>query len=268
MEARAFKAAYQHIENTILPVREAKAKAEREKNDKARKANPKARLNHHHENFLKQWWKLSYGREDMLEYFENIQRYIVCSAHTKRPIFDFVSTQIRPSHALITFAFDDDYTFGILQSNIHWQWFTEKGSTLTERYRYTPHSVFDTFPFPQQPTPTQVKAVADAGKKLHEFRRERMRKSDTLTLRDMYRTLEQPGNNPLRDLHNALDTAVLNAYGFSATGDILAQLLDLNYQVAQAIKDKQPVTAPGIPDDYPTPDELVSEGCIQPPELI
>jgi hypothetical protein len=34
-------------------------------------------------------------------------------------------------------------------------------------------------------------------------------------LRALYRTLELPGANPLRDTHAALDTAVLNAYGFS-----------------------------------------------------
>ena len=62
--------------------------------------------------------------------------------------------------------------------------------------------------------PERVIAVGDAGRALHEFRRERMAKSGTLTLRDMYRTLEEPGVNPLRDLHESLDQAVLAAYGF------------------------------------------------------
>jgi hypothetical protein len=30
-----------------------------------------------------------------------------------------------------------------------WQWFIGKCSKLTERFRYTPKSVFDTFPWPQ-----------------------------------------------------------------------------------------------------------------------
>ena len=205
----------------------------------------------------------------MLEALIRIRRYIGCSQVTKRPIFDFISARIRPDVTIQVFAFDDDYSFGILQANAHWQWFTEKGSTLTERFRYTPHSVFDTFPFPQHPTPDKVEAVADAGRALHEYRRNEMEKSESgLTLRDMYRTLELPGANPLRDLHDALDQAVLAAYRFDAARDILEQLLALNFEVAAKIERGEPVTAPGIPPDYPDPGELVSDGCIQPPDLI
>jgi hypothetical protein len=38
--------------------------------------------------------------------------------------------------------------------------------------------------------------------------------------------------------------------------------------VAARIEAGESVTAPGIPADYPNPAELVSDGCIQPPELI
>jgi hypothetical protein len=44
-------------------------------------------------------------------------------------------------------------------------------------------------------------------------------------LRSLYRTLELPGANSLKDVHTALDTAVLTAYGFNAKKDLLAQLL-------------------------------------------
>ncbi len=269
VEAQSYHAAMRHIRTHILPVRRVKAKEERAKNERARNANPKARLNRHHENFLKQWWKLSYGREDMLQELGKMARCIGCSEVTKRPIFDFVSTDIRPDHSIQVFTFDDDYTFGILQSNVHWQWFVEKASTLKSDWRYTPHSVFDTFPFPQHPTLGRVRTVADAGSALHDYRRKEMAESESgLNLRDMYRTLEEPGDNPLRDLHTALDHAVLDAYGFNAEDDILEQLLKLNFEVAAKIEAGEPVTAPGVPPDYPDPAELISAGCIQPPELI
>jgi hypothetical protein len=51
-------------------------------------------------------------------------------------------------------------------------------------------------------------------------------------LRAVYRTLELPGKHPLKDAHAALDAAVLDAYGFSARKDLLAQLLNLNRFVA------------------------------------
>ncbi len=60
----------------------------------------------------------------------------------------------------------------------------------------------------------------------------------------------------------------MDAYGFDPQGDVLAQLLTLNYAVAARIEAGEPVTAPGVPPDYPHPAELVSAGCIQPPELI
>ena len=269
VEAQSYHAAMRHIRTHILPVRRVKAKEERAKNERARNANPKARLNRHHENFLKQWWKLSYGREDMLQELGKTARCIGCSEVTKRPIFDFVSTDIRPDHSIQVFTFDDDYTFGILQSNVHWQWFVEKASTLKSDWRYTPHSVFDTFPFPQHPTLGRVRTVADAGSALHDYRRKEMAKSESgLNLRDMYRTLEEPGDNPLRDLHTALDHAVLDAYGFNAEDEILEQLLTLNFEVAAKIEAAEEVTAPGIPPDYPDPSELISDGCIQPPELF
>jgi len=268
IETQSFRAAYRHIRQHVLPVRKAKAKEEQAKNEKARQANPKAKLNHHHRNFLRQWWKLSYGRDDMLEALGRIKRYIGCSQVTKRPIFDFVSARIRPDVTIQVFAFEDDYTFGILQSNAHWQWFVEKASTLKSDWRYTSHSVFDTFPFPQRPTAERAKAVADAGRSLHEYRRGEMGNSESLTLRDMYRTLEEPGSNPLRNLHDALDQAVLAAYGFDPDADILEQLLALNLEVAARIDAGEDVTAPGIPPDYPDPAELVSDGCIQPPDLF
>ena len=83
-------------------------------------------------------------------------------------------------------------------------------------------------------------------------------------LRARYRTLEWPGANPLKDARAVLDTAVLTAYGFSARKDLLAQLLALNQQVAAAIEQGQPVTAPGVPKSYPDTKQLVTEDCIRP----
>jgi len=288
VEARSFKSAFKKIEKTVLPDLEAKAKAEIEKNKPLLVTNKQANVNRDHQMALQKWWLHFRTRTDRKEATKELKRYIVCSRVTKRPIFDFVDEQICPSDALQTFAFPDDYSFGILQSNIHWEWFTAKGSTLTERFRYTPNSVFDTFPWPQQPTHEQVKAVAEAGRALHEYRRAAMKRNPKLTLRELYRSLELPGKNPLKDLHAALDAAVLAAYGFNAPPpqssiptpnpsplhgegnhtDVLAQLLALNAIVAAKIDAGESVTAPGVPADYPNPAELVSEGCITPPEWV
>ena len=185
---------------------------------------------------------------------------------TKRPIFAFINAAVRPGDALQVFIFADDYSFGILQSSTHWQWFVAKCSKLTERLRYTPESVFDTFPWPQAPSEKQIDAIAAAGREIRRIR------SDALAslsggLRALYRTLDLPGKNPLRDAHAALDATVLAAYGFSAKQDLLEQLLALNTEVADRLRDHHPVTAPGIPASHSQPDTLLSGDCLGSREL-
>ncbi len=268
IEAQNYQAVFEHLKEKILPVREVKAKEEDEQNQVVLQSNARGTINHTHKGYLQNWWKHSAGRLEMLGEIENMPRIIVCSRVTHRPIFEFISPAIRPDNTLQVFAFEDDYSFGILQSDSHWKWLVEKGSTLRGDFRYTPESVFDTFPWPQQPTPAQVKAVALAGRALHEYRRAAMSRNATMTLRKLYTTLETPGANPLRDLHTALDKAVLTAYGFDLAGDVLAQLLALNESVFARIGKGESVTAPGVPADYPDRAELVSVGCVQPREML
>ena len=54
------------------------------------------------------------------------------------------------------------------------------------------------------------------------------------------------------------------AYGFSAKKDLLAQLLALNLEVGAKIEKGDPVTAPGVPENYTDAKRLVTEDCIKP----
>lgn len=109
----------------------------------------------------------------------------------------------------------------------------------------------------------QIEAVAEAGREVRRVRGEALEKIKG-GLRAVYRTLELPGKNPLKGAHAALDAAVLSAYGFSAKDDLLAQLLALNLDIASRIDADEPVTAPGVPKDYPDPTELITDDCIRP----
>ena len=167
----------------------------------------------------------------------------------------------------MVFGFADDYSFAVLQSSAHWQWFVAKCSKLTERFRYTGDTVFETFPWPQTPTAKQVQAVAEAGREIRRVRAHALTKIKG-GLRALYRALETPGANPLKDAHAALDAAVLAAYGFSAKKDLLAQLLALNLEVAGRIEHGEPVTAPGAPKNYPDERKLVTDDCIHPQVVL
>ena len=210
------------------------------------------------------WWALSWDRKDLFTGFERLAgRFVGCARVTKRPIFFFLTTSIWPSDKVQAFLFDDAYSFGILQSWAHWQWFLEKCSKLKSDFSYSIESVFDTFPWPQCPEAKAVSAVAAEGREVRRIRAEALPKLKG-GLRALYRTLELPGANPLKDAHAALGAAVLAAYGFTAKADLLAQLLALNQQVAAKLERAEPVTAPGIPAGFPKPETLLTEDCIRP----
>lgn len=255
-EAKGFAMPFAQLELHTLPYISNKAKLERKKSGKDTGQD---------QNWLQTWWQHFRPRGELIGKLNSLSRFIVCSRVTKRPVFTFISAAIRPGDALSCFVFDDDYSFGILQSGTHWHWFVTKCSKLTERFRYTPESVFDTFPWPQSPSVAQIDAVAEAGREVRRVRGEALAKIKG-GLRAIYRTLELPGKNPLKDAHAALDSAVLDAYGFSAKKDLLAQLLDLNLLVAAREGSSEPVTSPGIPPGYPNPAKLVTDDYVRPVE--
>ena len=182
---------------------------------------------------------------------------------TKRPIFCFLGSNVRPDSALTCFTFADDYSFGILQSGTHWIWFITKCSKLKSDFRYTPDTVFDPFPWPQSPTKKQLDSVSAAGREVRRVRDDALSKIKG-GLRAVYRTLELPGRHPLKDAHAALDAAVLDAYGFDPKKDLLEQLLRLNLDVAARIAGNQPVTPPGVPASYRDAASLITDDCIRP----
>lgn len=96
---------------------------------------------------------------------------------------------------------------------------------------------------------------------LRTFRREIMRKLG-YCLRQLYRTLEEPGANPLRDAHARLDTAVRHAYGMPADADVLAFLLDLNLKLATKEKAGESITPPGLPLPESDRAAFVTDDCV------
>ncbi|MCY3019639.1 MAG: N-6 DNA methylase [Planctomycetota bacterium] len=252
LKAAAFAGAFAWVRDHVLRDRERKAKEGVDRDGNMRP---------HHRAFLSRWWQLSFGRPELISLLADIPRYLCCSLVTKRPIFIFVDSGIRPSNLLQVFAFADDFTFGIVQSGQHWAWFRHKCSKLKSDFRFG-EEVWNTFPWPQKPTKQRVQAVVKAGREVRRVRAEAL-KGIKGGLRALYRTLELPGKNPLKDAHAALDAAVLDAYGFSPRTDILSQLLALNLDVAARIERGEAVTAPGVPKDYPKPEELVTDDCVQ-----
>jgi len=252
LDASHYKEPFAIIQKKVLPFIEKKAKEEK---DGISKANGRIE-------WLNNWWQMWRRREDLINEIRNKKRYIAGSRVSTRIFYEFISSEIHPNDALICFDFEDDYSFGILQSLFHIDWLKAKCSTLKGDYRYTGETVFNTFPWPQNPTEAQIKKVTIASKALRDGRNKAM-KDHVMSLRDLYRLLEQPGKNPIKDLQANLDKAVMEAYGFNEDADLLAQLLALNLQVAQNEKEGKPVQPPGLPEFVKNKEDYVSDDCVR-----
>ena len=262
LSAAKYKEPFEIVRTSVLPDREVAAEEESRRNKEILASNPNAKVNRHHANFLKQWWLLGWARAEMVQHISLLSRYISCGQVTKRPIFEFISSKIRPNAACIVFPFADDYTFGILQSDIHWIWFNARCSSLKRDPRYTSDTVFDSFAWPQDPKLDNVREVANTALALRVIRRETMEKN-SWSLRELYRTLDMPGANKLRDAQNALNSAVRKTYGMTPKQDVLPFLLDLNLKLAEKEDRQEPVTPPGLPQAALATSTFVTADCVE-----
>ncbi len=260
-EVAAYKDLYEHIHKFVYPLFKEKADKEIERNEEAKKIKPDYKEKKDHQSAFKTWFKLFRSRDKLMDIIESINRYIVCSCVTKRPIFEFISSEIHPNAALQAFPLDDDYSFGILQSSIHWEWFEARCSTLKGDWRYTSDTVFDTFPWPQNPTKKQIEEVAKQAKALRNKRNEVM-KEHHYTLRQLYRIMGDTPDNPVSKIQTLLDNAVRKAYGMAPNADILQYLLNLNTRVYEREQNGEKVQGPGLPSKIKDKSKLVSDDCV------
>ena len=125
-----------------------------------------------------------------------------------------------------------DGGFCVLQSRPHELWARFCGSSLEERFRYTPTDCFETFPFPSewQQNPT----LEQAGKIYYEFRADLMvRNNEGLTT--TYNRFHDPDERSpdiikLRELHAEMDRAVLTAYGWTDLAERATCEFRLDYE--------------------------------------
>ena len=252
LSAMKYEVPFKRVQERVMPV--VMERAEREKKARGEEVTRYTRI-------AGRWWQFYDYRPGTIAAINSVLRWIACSRTTKRSIFEFVSNDIHADSKLVVFAFADDYSFGILQSGIHWAWVVAKGSTLKGDQNYTSDTVFDTFPWPQTTTRIQVEHVAAAAVALRALRREMMER-DKLSLRDLYRSMELPGKHPLKDAHAALDDAVREAYGMGKKAEPLAFLLALNQECAAREQEGKPIVGPGMPRGIRG---SVTEDCIRIP---
>lgn len=262
LTAQKHKRLMQPLKEIVLPARKDKAADQEQNNLQALESDTLGNTAHHHLKALDKWWMLFWPRCEMIKKIGHLNRYLVVGRVSSRTIIEFVSNEIHPNDSLTVFALDDDYSFGILQSDIHVNWHKARCSTLGIAPRYTSNTVFDSFPWPQTCNTKNILEISKQGVELRNIRSD-LKTKHGLSLRDLYKTMELPGKSTLRDAHDALNKAVRKAYGMKVNEDSLAFLLKLNELVRQCEKEKRDVIGPGLPKFVRDRSKLVTEDCVR-----
>lgn len=182
--------------------------------------------------YSSQWWL--YGRRNVAGQaaMKSLERIIANSQVSAHLAFAFQTTDRIFAHTLNLFMLPAYGGFCVLQSRIHELWARFFGSSLEDRLRYTPTDCFETFPFP--PDWQQNPALEQAGEHYYKFRADLMvRNNEGLTA--TYNRFHDPDERSpdilkLRDLHAAMDRAVLTAYGWTDLAERATCEFRLDYE--------------------------------------
>ncbi|WP_370637099.1 class I SAM-dependent DNA methyltransferase [Phyllobacterium chamaecytisi] len=202
------------------------------------------------ESYRDSWWIFGEPRKDLRPALSNLSRYIATVETAKHRVFQFLDTKILPDNRLICFGLSTGFAIGVLSSLIHVNWALATGGTLEDRPIYTKSKGFDPFPFPDA-NEAQISAIGAVAEELDAHRKRVLAEHEHLTLTGLYNVLERlrAGTKPadldakerrifddglvliLKELHERLDVAVAEAYGWPVDlpeEEVLSRLVALN----------------------------------------
>ncbi|HEX9242939.1 MAG TPA: type IIL restriction-modification enzyme MmeI, partial [Anaeromyxobacter sp.] len=231
-EARSrFPALFQHVLTTVKPERDHNRRDTRRKN----------------------WWLFGENAPKLRRATRSLARTICTVETSKHKPFVFLPADWDFDHKLYVVASDDAFFLGVLSSRIHGTWALAAGGRLGvgNDPTWTNTTCFLPFPFPatNEPTKTRIRKLAeslDAHRKAQQAAHpgltvtgmynvlEKLRSGDSLTAKE--KTIHEQGLvSVLRQLHDDLDAAVFDAYGWPhdlTDEQILERLVKLNAERA------------------------------------
>ena len=164
------------------------------------------------------WWQYAEKRPGLYTATAPLDRVLAvnCGA-TPHMAFAELPTGTIFAHTLAIFALSTKAHFALLQSRVHEVWARFLASSMKDDLRYTPSDCFETFPFPLGLEANA--ALEEAGRAYHNFRSQLMIDTNK-GLTKTYNRFHDPNVRDqrivrLRQLHDAIDRAVLDAYGWS-----------------------------------------------------
>ena len=188
------------------------------------------------------WWQFGDRQPALSSAIDGLERVLTISRVGQQAALTFLPPNMVYAETTIVFPFDTYGAFCPLQSRSHEIWARFFGSSMKDDLRYTPSDCFETFPFPEgwETHP----ALETAGKAYYEFRAALMvRKDEGMTrtynrFHDPYE--DDPEIEKLRELHAAMDRAVLCAYGWTDIPTDCDFLLDYEIDEATWGRKKKP----------------------------
>jgi hypothetical protein len=196
------------------------------------------------------WWRFGWERPVWRAACAGLRRFVTTPETAKHRVFVFLDAEILPDNMLTNIAVDDAFFLGVMSSRAHVVWALAAGGTLEDRPRYTKTRCFDPFPFPTDLQRARIRAL---GESLDAHRKRQQALHADLTITGMYNVLEKlRSGEPLTDkeraihekglvsilkqIHDELDAAVFDAYGWPrdlTDEQILERLVALNAERAE-----------------------------------
>lgn len=193
------------------------------------------RLTARRASYRDRWWRFGEGRRGMREAIANLDRFIAGTATGKRLLLEWYPSTVCPSNLTNVFAFEDDYSIGVLMSSAHGSWARRQASTLKGDLRYTPTSAFMTFPWPDS-AEASIEEIGRISSALLKLRSDICLERQ-IGLTTLYNQVDEGAWRDLKALHTQLDEAVIAAYGWPAgisndPDEICRLLLERNQAIA------------------------------------
>jgi len=201
------------------------------------------------------WWRFGWERPKLRAAVDGLDRFIATPETSKHRLFVFLDSKILPDNKLTIIASRSATCLGILSSCIHAFWALSSGARLEDRPVYVKKTCFEPFPFPALEEGALKQRIRDLGERLDAHRKRQQEQHSDLTLTGIYNVLEKlrSGENlnakdkethdkglvsVLKQIHDDLDAAVLEAYGWTDLAGAIppADILALGGPDAEALE--------------------------------
>jgi hypothetical protein len=186
------------------------------------------RMKNNREGYKRYWWQYAEKRSELSEILSSSERVVAISRVGNCIAYVFADPRAVFAESIVLFPFELFASFPALQGRIHEWWARFCASSMKDDVRYSPSDCFETFPFPtalldsadNDPThEAQRQSLETIGERYHQFRAELM-VANNEGLTSTYNRFHDPAETSsglleLRRLHDQMDQAVLEAYGWS-----------------------------------------------------